>query len=68
MKIAGLIVIVLGWLIAVSSTQVSGVGLQLFVAVLGLIVAAIGIIGILNRAHLEARNLEKLSCRRLMRC
>ncbi len=53
MKIAGLIVIVLGWLIAVSSTQVSGVGLQLFVAVLGLIVAAIGIIGILNRAHLE---------------
>ena len=52
-KIVGLIVIVLGWLIAVSSTQVSAVGVQLFVALLGLIVSAIGIIGILNRAHLE---------------
>lgn len=53
MKIAGLIVIVLGWLIAVSSTQVSGTGLQLFVALLGFVVSAVGVIGILNRAHLE---------------
>jgi hypothetical protein len=52
-KIVGLIVIVLGWLIAVSSTQVSGTGLQLFVAVLGLVVSAVGVIGILNPAHLE---------------
>jgi len=52
-KIAGLIVIVLGWLIAVSSTQVSGTGLQLFVALLGFVVSAVGVIGILNRAHLE---------------
>ncbi len=52
-KIVGLIVIVLGWLIAVGSTQVSNTGLQLFVAVLGLVVSSVGVIGVLNRAHLE---------------
>ena len=53
MKIAGLIVIVLGWLVAVGSTQVSSTGLQLLVAMLGLVVSAVGVIGVLNRAHLE---------------
>jgi len=53
MRIVGLIVAVLGWFIAVLSTQVPGVGAQLAVAVLGLIIAGVGVIGILNQAHLK---------------
>ena len=39
MKILGLAIAVIGWLIAVGSVEVSSVGLQLFVALLGLLVA-----------------------------
>jgi hypothetical protein len=53
MRIVGLIVAVLGWFIAVLSTQVPGVGAQLAVAVLGFIIAGVGVIGILNQAHLK---------------
>ncbi len=55
MKILGLLVCVLGWLIAVMSVKVPGVYVQLFVALAGFIVAAIGALAILNRAHLLAR-------------
>jgi hypothetical protein len=53
MKIAGLLVCLLGWFTAVLSTQVSGVYLQLLVAASGFIIAAIGALAIVNRAHLK---------------
>jgi hypothetical protein len=53
MRILGLLMAVLGWLIAVSSVEVSGVGLQTFVALLGLLVALGGVVGVLNPAHLK---------------
>jgi uncharacterized membrane protein YjjB (DUF3815 family) len=52
-RIAGLIVAVLGWLVAVLSTQVPGTGAQIAVALLGFVVACVGIIGILNQHHLR---------------
>jgi len=51
MKVAGIIVILLGWLIAVSSVTLSNVGVQLIVAALGFIVSFVGIAAILNRGH-----------------
>lgn len=53
MKIAGLIVCLLGWLIAVMSVKVPGVYLQLLIALVGFIVAGIGACAIVNRAHLK---------------
>ncbi len=53
MRILGLILAVLGWFIAVLSTQVSGVGAQLAVVLLGFIIAAVGVIGVLNKFHLN---------------
>ena len=53
MRVAGLLVCVLGWLIAVMSVKVPGVGLQLLVALAGFIVAGIGACAIVNRAHLK---------------
>jgi hypothetical protein len=53
MKIVGLLVCVLGWFIAVLSVKVPGVYVQLLVATAGLIVAAIGALAIVNRAHLK---------------
>jgi hypothetical protein len=53
MRILGILVILLGWLIAVSSVEVSSTGLQLIVTLLGLGVICFGIMGILNQAHLK---------------
>jgi hypothetical protein len=53
MKIAGLLVCIFGWFIAVLSVEVPGVYAQLLVALTGFIVAAIGVLAILNRAHLK---------------
>jgi len=53
MKILGLLVCVLGWLIAVLSVKVPGVYVQLVIATLGVVVAAIGALAIVNRAHLK---------------
>ncbi len=53
MKVLGLLLAVLGWLIAVSSVELSNVGLQAFVALLGLLVALGGVLGVLNGAHLK---------------
>ena len=52
MKIMGLLVCVLGWLIAVLSVKVPGVYAQVLVAAGGLVVAAIGALAIVNGAHL----------------
>ncbi|MGH7781061.1 MAG: hypothetical protein ACREQR_14680 [Candidatus Binataceae bacterium] len=51
MKLVGILVILLGWLIAVSSVTMGSVGVQLAVAALGFVVSFIGIVAILNRAH-----------------
>jgi hypothetical protein len=53
MKILGLLICVLGWLIAVMSVKVPGVYAQMFVALAGFVVAGIGALAILNRAHLR---------------
>jgi multisubunit Na+/H+ antiporter MnhG subunit len=53
MKGLGLLVCLLGWLIAVLSVKAPGVYAQLVVAALGVVVAASGALGILNRAHLR---------------
>jgi hypothetical protein len=52
MKLAGIIIILLGWLIAVSSVTLGNVGVQLLVATLGFLVSFLGIVAVLNRAHL----------------
>ena len=53
MKVLGLLVCVLGWFIAVLSVKVPGVYAQLLVAVTGFVVAGIGALAIVNRAHLK---------------
>jgi hypothetical protein len=53
MKVLGLLVCVLGWLIAVSSVKVPGVYVQLLIAAAGFIVAGVGALAIVNRAHLK---------------
>ena len=53
MKILGLLVCVLGWLIAVMCVKVPGVYAQMLVALAGFIVAAIGALAIVNRTHLK---------------
>jgi hypothetical protein len=53
MKVLGLVIAVIGWLIAVSSVELSSAGLQTAVALLGLFVAAGGVLAVLNGAHLK---------------
>ena len=53
MKMVGLLVCLLGWLLAVMSVKVPGVYAQLLVAAGGLVVAGIGALAIVNGAHLK---------------
>lgn len=53
MRIIGLLVCVLGWLIAVLSVKVPDVYIQLLVAAAGFIIAGIGALGIVNGAHVK---------------
>ena len=53
MRVLGLIIAILGWLITVSSVELSSVGIQTLVAVIGLLVALGGVLGVLNGAHLK---------------
>jgi hypothetical protein len=53
MRIIGLLVCVLGWFIAVLSTQVSGHPAQLIVALGGVLVAMFGSLVLINGAHLK---------------
>jgi hypothetical protein len=53
MRLLGLFMAVLGWLIAVSSVELSGTGLQALVAVIGILVTALGVLGALNSYHLK---------------
>jgi len=52
MKLAGVIVILLGWIIAITSLTLTNTGVQLAVVLVGFIVSLVGIIGVLNRAYL----------------
>ncbi len=52
MKLVGVIVILLGWVIAVSSVSIGSAGAQIFVALLGFLVCVVGIVGVLNRAYI----------------
>jgi hypothetical protein len=53
MRLLGLFMAVLGWLIAVSSVELSSTGVQALVAVLGILVTALGVFGALNSYHLK---------------
>ncbi|MGH7815246.1 MAG: hypothetical protein ACREQI_14730 [Candidatus Binataceae bacterium] len=51
MKLVGIIVILFGWFVAVSSVLVGAVIAKLFIATLGFLIALFGIVGVLNPAH-----------------
>jgi multisubunit Na+/H+ antiporter MnhG subunit len=53
MKILGLIMAVLGWFIAVLSVKVPGATGEILVALFGFLFALVGVIGVLNGAHLK---------------
>jgi len=53
MRLAGLILAVVGWFIAVLSTQVAGAGAQTAVALAGFLIAVVGVVGVLNQHHLK---------------
>lgn len=54
MKLAGLITIVIGWLIAtVVALQVGSLGGRFALAIVGIGVILYGLIGVLNKAHLN---------------
>jgi uncharacterized membrane protein YjjB (DUF3815 family) len=52
MKLAGIVVILLGWVIAIMSLTLENTSVQLAVVLAGFIVSLVGIIGVLNRAYL----------------
>ena len=54
MKLAGLVTIFIGWLLAtVVALQVGSLSGKFVFAVVGIIVILYGLIGLLNRAHLQ---------------
>ncbi len=54
MKIAGVLIVIAGWLIAVSSLPLaSSNGARLIIVLIGLTVSAVGILKVLNGAHLK---------------
>ncbi|TAK03374.1 hypothetical protein EPO44_07435 [bacterium] len=54
MKLAGLITIVIGWLIAtVVTLQVGSLRGKFVLAIVGIAVILYGLIGVLNKAHLK---------------
>jgi hypothetical protein len=54
MKIAGVLVAVLGWLLPVIGLSVtSSTGARYVLCLVGITITLIGIIGVLNKAHLK---------------
>ncbi len=53
MKILGLVIAVFGWFLAVVSVKVPSAPAQIAVALAGFIIALIGVVGVLNGAHLK---------------
>jgi hypothetical protein len=57
MTFAGVLITVLGWVIAVLSVAItSSVGGRMVIVLIGLAMSLIGIIGVLNRAFLKNAN------------
>jgi hypothetical protein len=57
MTLAGVLITLLGWVIAVLSVAItSSVGGRMVVVLVGLAMSLIGIIGVLNRAFLKNAN------------
>ena len=52
-RIIGLVICLVGWFVAVLSTQISSLGGELALAVGGLGIAAVGALAIVNGAHLK---------------
>jgi multisubunit Na+/H+ antiporter MnhG subunit len=52
-RIVGLIVCLVGWFIAVLSTQIGGFGGELAVVLIGVVIAGFGSMWIVNGAHLK---------------
>ncbi len=54
MKIAGLLIIIAGWLISVASLPLaSSNGARLLICLVGIAVSGIGILKVLNAAHVK---------------
>ena len=54
MKILGIFLALLGWIIAVVGLSViSSTGGRLFLCILGIAITLTGILGVLNKAHLK---------------
>lgn len=54
MKILGLLIALLGWFIAILSVDVPSTTGQILVALAGFCVVFIGVVGVLNGAHLKS--------------
>ena len=54
MKLVGLIIMVIGWLLTtVVALQVGSLGARFALAIVGIVVILYGLIGVLNKAHLK---------------
>ncbi|MBF6569456.1 MAG: hypothetical protein IVW54_11355 [Candidatus Binataceae bacterium] len=53
MKLLGLVIAVLGWLLAIMSVKLASPPAQIICALAGFTVALIGVLGVLNAAHLK---------------
>ena len=52
MKLIGVLVILVGWAVAVLGLSMSqSVGVRMVMAVVGIVVSLIGILGVVNKAH-----------------
>jgi hypothetical protein len=53
MKLLGIVIALLGWLIAIMSVEISSAVAQTLCALTGFVVALVGVLGVLNGAHLK---------------
>jgi hypothetical protein len=53
MRIVGLLMAIIGWLVTVSSVEISSTLLQTVVALIGILIITLGVLGALNSFHLR---------------
>jgi uncharacterized membrane protein len=53
MKLLGILIAVLGWLVAIMSVKLSSPAAQNICALVGFVIALVGVLGVLNGAHLK---------------
>jgi hypothetical protein len=54
MKLVGILVVLAGWLVAVVGLGITeSTGLRLLLAILGFAICLLGILGVLNKAHMK---------------